>query len=1115
MKTLDDFLSNGRMPFVGRADEIERVMKFAAGIADSRGLRITFVVGEAGVGKSRYVEELIPVLRSQRFVVAHVKFQPESNISLDALVADALDRADIGMRLLKIRPEDDQASVVAAIRRLSRLRPTILILEDIEQLQGNSVADFAALVSAVADESLAMLCLARPVELEARGVLERYLVDELTLTALSPIDVDAAFRQMFNAPASEALLGSVMSATHGNALAIRAALRGAIQSGALTVDADVGMWRLTVPEVGLTTLLQKNVRVVSQGLAAHLSPAEKEGAGQLAVLGVVFSREAARLWITDADTMIDALTFKGIVATSSTSVLAVNLKTSEHPPLVFTHSLTQGQMAERTQVDPDRLVDLIAASPPLYSIAPFQALFDHAGAVSNDSVHVRQAILEALTVARTLDQSAAWQKRVVPWGVATGLISRFVGEWDAEVCADMQAVLLRYDFFLHSRNPIDQGQLVDRILRFTAGHRSRPMCEARIVALAHWMKEHTDQADVVFGDIDDMLDRHLTLSGSSSYCYFLGQACDALIPVNDRGRLSLLERRLERAHTSAYLDDEGRRQLLESHLKLLTTFDTADDLRGRFLLLARIDTESGLLGRRVDLEKAELFLETGRIGEADVAAGHGIDYAQQRGLREELWRLQAIRLTIRAARGEPLEQIAADASRIIDSIPEGRSGAYRSAIGVPLADVALLRGEPDWAATLPAEYAGGIDQLSPHAHILLSLRQDHPKVGARPLVDKASPHQIAMATLVAMHDSGDSIGPEVVAVPFAAIADAQVLRVGDLLRLRAAIDLTIAIARRREGTPSQRSARVRAGTSSGSLQEGTPATEDGAMLSRSVHDALVAALNWMVEPTRSLDVFIAATLDDYGCYLSESEIETWRLHVERIRAERQERTQTSTHDERIVVTLLATMEMVRPDGTVEKLSGLRMRTLVGLMAANSMMRRPMDYPEFCRVAAGAESYDKAARVTTNGIVWRLREIVGHDAVDTSGETPTFDPRRIRIDLLESHELIDDATESIRSLRLVHAVSSLTSALHIIGTRVPFPNLYDDCFETLRGDFEARLQSTVVRLGGELMREGDTDGAVELLRLALETLPGDEGIEQLLASTAVTHHHRTSAPSVGT
>jgi predicted ATPase len=181
---LVDFLNHGVLPFVGRGPQVERIISFWRETADAHGLRALLLTGEAGIGKSRLVEESMREIIGTGGAVVHVRLYPDATASLAPLLARGIWTSGAGRRLLKNEPEETLPSIAAALRRMCRLRPTLLVIEDIHLLSGEPLAQFASLLGMLAEESLSLLCAARPLEDSVLSVLQRYLIEEIEITGL-------------------------------------------------------------------------------------------------------------------------------------------------------------------------------------------------------------------------------------------------------------------------------------------------------------------------------------------------------------------------------------------------------------------------------------------------------------------------------------------------------------------------------------------------------------------------------------------------------------------------------------------------------------------------------------------------------------------------------------------------------------------------------------------------------------------------------------------------------------------------------------------------------------------------------------------------------------------
>jgi DNA-binding SARP family transcriptional activator len=193
------------------------------------------------------------------------------------------------------------------------------------------------------------------------------------------------------------------------------------------------------------------------------------------------------------------------------------------------------------------------------------------------------------------------------------------------------------------------------------------------------------------------------------------------------------------------------------------------------------------------------------------------------------------------------------------------------------------------------------------------------------------------------------------------------------------------------------------------------------------------------------------------------------------------------------------VEALPPGGESIPIRGGRLRTVLGLLVADRMLRKPLGHREFCYIAAGSDDDldPENARKTMNNAIFRLRELLGDDAISTEGETPQLNPACIEVDLLVAYELLGQAERDARDDALMRAVPALRRALELSHGEVPFPALYEDFFEALREDFENRLRSAAIDVAARLLRAGDAAGAEDLLRPALDAIPEDEELVEML------------------
>ncbi len=187
---------------VGRERERRRLQDAFEQAAGDRSCQLFTVLGPAGVGKSRLVREFLSGLRVETLVARGrclpygegITFWPlleavKEAVGLDdadspqgareKLVAALGDEADaellaervaemIGLADVRGAAEDGNASVLALIEALARVRPLVLVFDDIHWGEPTFLDLVEHIADRVRDAPILLLCLARPDLLDAR-----------------------------------------------------------------------------------------------------------------------------------------------------------------------------------------------------------------------------------------------------------------------------------------------------------------------------------------------------------------------------------------------------------------------------------------------------------------------------------------------------------------------------------------------------------------------------------------------------------------------------------------------------------------------------------------------------------------------------------------------------------------------------------------------------------------------------------------------------------------------------------------------------------------------------------------------------------------------------------
>ncbi|HVZ39324.1 MAG TPA: AAA family ATPase [Candidatus Kapabacteria bacterium] len=1067
-----DFLNHGTLPFVERREEIDRIVRFWEGTPDSNGLRAMLVAGEAGIGKSRLLEESLARIGSRGGAVIHIRLYPDSATSLAPLIARSIWDSGAGRHLLKGEPEGRLLPVLAALRRLCRLRPTLLVIEDLHLLAGDALGELAALLESLADESIALLCAARPVDDRARGLLERFLVDELRLHGIAMEGIAELWSSLFNTVLDEEHARLLHSTTLGNALALRSAIRGAINAGAVAAgDGEAGHVRL--PAAGFRAVVERHVRFLADGLAAHLTQEELNAAERLAVLGEIFARDAAAAVLGNAAAMLSVLSFKGIIAGSPTARRPLSGGEGAASLLAFTHTLLHRQLAERRSLEVETIAQLIAARLPLHSTLPVQILAECNAAPLPPEL-AAEVVAQLVRAAEGLQTTADWELGLRLLDAAAALFSgtREGVSPDSSRALDAALTACRLEFLARDVAGPEHAALRNRLMELTANLESRQFAVHRLRALQHqlWesIRRHGTYPERELAQFDEVMERYPELAGSPVAVDFLAVVArlSPTGPHEDLGRE--VEARMD-AIIAAGDAAAGARAYRKIGANLLWLFDTPEELGRRLEFLRQFDPAQNVDDLDVLTWGTLLYDKIGELDTACLWAERVVDRARIRGQAHIQRTFRMIPLWAAAARGAELATVEEKAGAIIAEAPAHAAERLQRNAGARLAEIAILRGEADAARRIAATMLGGRGAWYAQQAMLLIMHGDREGALQEIAANDGAPRELrAMAEALTA------------GTPDAATVEALWEMMHEpILQLPAVMAHTIGVelmrmAAERPGLAPQAAARC-----------------------TQLQQPIERMLDWLAE--RSLVAYMAALLNRCGDLIPPEARHRWQtLHASLQRAyELKESSNADVPDAPLRISMLGVIGVSRPGEGPLPLRGERLRTFLGLLVANSISARPLSYREFCHVASGGEPDQERARKAMNLAVHRLRDAIGRDAIRTEEPVPALNLARVQVDLLDAYRAMAEARAATNDRQLIRARSALMLAMEISRGEVPFPGLYDRFFEAAREDFEHTLRGLLVDIAVRLLREEDAENAADLLRAGLQALPGDGEIGELL------------------
>jgi DNA-binding SARP family transcriptional activator len=1093
MQALRNFLDHGILPFVGRREEIGRLLRFWEETAEARALRIALLAGEAGVGKSRLVQELTPLIEERGGVVAHVRLYPGAMTSLVPLVDRAIAAASTG-RMLKGREGEGMHSVIEGLQRLARLRPLLLVIEDIHLLAEESLAEFTHLLDAVGNESLSVLCLTRPVELAARKALDRYLVEDIAMAGLAIDDQRDLWEALFSAPPDPAAMKAIQEIALGNPLALRSAFRGVLKSGQLLPDERKGRWEMATTAEMLAMVVDRNVGMMAGGLMLHLTPAEHDAAMSLARLGEVFSREAAETILPDAPALVEALLRKGILATSSVPITALSGPPSFRPLLALTHTVLHGHLARHAEAGATPLVEAIAAGLPLYSILPFQLVAKSPFPLHVAATTAERAILRTLDVAHALDSGPDWEGAVSVWEAAQKIFRDAAGMLSSEDEAWLHAEIINRRITLLRRAIYSDtfASWTGRYLDLTESPATCRMAEYRLRALRFFyeqeMRRGARDADEIPREVEKLLNDFPALRASTCYLEYLESRATIAWTMHLPGVMEQVEEWL-----APILADEGtpeeHRQFIRRALMpfFLLRFSTPEELRRRLDLLADLDTTENPRDLVFLSQKLELLWMIGSFAELLAVLEGALPRLRQRGLLRLFNRYSVMETMARTAFGATPDEVEEGITRLREEMLPEISKPFQGYLGTCIFTFGALLGETRWSRAMLDAFTGGEEALSLRSALLLRAVEGVPEallslLDEAPLPDHLLPLASPLRGL-AMLALGESADHAATARMVEEHLAGPILRLADVVEIHGILSM------------------IEKGI------EGQGDEEIAATLGATAGKTLRSTMRWLAD--RALVSYLAPLLECFGHRLGCEEAEAWREEIGALERGGEGRVQTQ---DQLEISMLGTITIHRPGEEPHRMRGARLCALLGAIVGAAMLRKPLSHRDFCRLVSG-ENDPEYARKMMNGAVWRLRDLLGQDAVLTDLELPRLNPELVRVDLLAAHCSLNCALQAEREGSLMRAVPSLLTALAITGGEVPFPGLYDPFFEAAREDFENLLRGAIIRIGTGLLDAGDPARAEDMLHRAVDLLGDDEEIAALLGRALVALGRRAEASLV--
>ncbi|MGE3799453.1 MAG: AAA family ATPase [Candidatus Kapaibacterium sp.] len=1085
-----------QLPFVGRDKELERIADFVQSTIAGNSLGLLWLQGEAGVGKSRFLEHVRTVLTEQGNLVIYVRLYPDSALSIIQAFSGAIAAHP---RLRQLLPESELktlASLTGALRRSAHLRPTLLIIDDVHLLDSEAANELIEVTDALQNEPISILCAARPGSTPAYTALFHQPMRYVEIGPLAHEDVRQILRQCYGSQyTDDTTLARVYETTQGIPLIIRAAMAECLHK-----DSEKLLYLSppAVPPPGFHTKARLASEALVSCLTSELSVEERQGTELLALLGEVFSREAAIAILGNRPELLDIYIKNQIISPALGQPQPLfESETSVDTPLAFTHSLLHQQLTSQSSEHIALLINTIESGIPLFSIHPLLYL----------AQAPKELVLQALNLLLDYtEQLADSVNRGLATSVFNGAVSLYEEQGSTlseEVQLDIRLTLirLRLQITAHIPEHPDFVSTLTQFLTLTESPNSELLAGHRLAALEYsTFRVEENWEDDLFGILEEaeyLLDDFPTLQTHKHYHRLLGSIAAAARPYPNSQIIRTIRQQLEALLNTppSSLPAEVRQNILTWVAgQLLPVFSSHEELLDRRYLAALIQNEFGEHPRKGRLSTIwPQFLEvSGDVLKARLLLQSAINQPMRGyNLSNEI-SLRLLVLSSDAALGRDLKHIERDVLHLVEESNAHFGGLandnarllIRTSIVGSVLLVGLLRGASGWSRNLVRALCGddAETEIDYYLHFERAAIEEDQDSVERLFRKEDVPSEYHNLLTEMFADSVTSISTELTA-----LLEKPILRRQDLLRIHVALGL---------GRIALKSGKISA-----------------RVLKATARQAIEDALSWCSENV--LPGYMEGLIRSYNTLLLQNSLIDWQEQREEhlLQVEKSAfwpHDNNVDDDTRLRLSMIGTIGFRDSQGTFQRISGARTRHVLGLLTACKLNGNNCSLEEFRRLATAMEDSDEAANYLRI-ILSRLRRLLGNEAILTiENSAPQLNIEHLHVDLIEVHLLLKEGMQGVHQNEPREAYNKTKEALEILGEDAILPTLYDEIFDKARHEFEIHLREVLFAVTAFLKEKNDIEHLIQILRMGVKTLPEDEELAELLASNLRSYGQQVEA-----
>ncbi|MGE3802998.1 MAG: AAA family ATPase [Candidatus Kapaibacterium sp.] len=366
------------LPFIGRSEEIGLIRNLSREIVQGDGLGLLWIEGEAGIGKSHLLKQSLPLLEEDQLLPLHAQLYPDSSSSVWSLVADVLSNDRTIQHLLLEPTKPTPVSVTKALRRLSRLRPVVLVIEDVHLLDERGKYELTELLRAIQGNPICLIMASRTEGGAIYGLALSYLVQTIQLKPLTVSEIHQLLIECQAPESSLEMAEEFHRATRGIPFVVRSVLAGMSsefrRNSPIAYNGNGKSFRKLIEARSRMSMEQ-----IIFDLTAKLTSEQLDAAKRLALLGQVFSEGSAIMLLgKETNDILHVLQQEGVISklVEPSTPLFSKPDISSEEVWKFSHTilvhLFQRSAYEQGEdlLDTELLITLLSSSTSFYSITP-------------------------------------------------------------------------------------------------------------------------------------------------------------------------------------------------------------------------------------------------------------------------------------------------------------------------------------------------------------------------------------------------------------------------------------------------------------------------------------------------------------------------------------------------------------------------------------------------------------------------------------------------------------------------------------------------------------------------------------------------------------------------